>query len=973
MKKILLLLLVLAVVYTACKDDDPEYALGTRTLELSSPVDSIELTGILTTLKWDVSFEGNELGQTNFAKDKASFLYNVYVSDSRGGISAGNVFKEEGLTGTSVDVTGLHYNGIYYWQVVCLSGGEKLESEAAVFRAKEVKNFLSSEAYQVSEGLVSGIGRAETLDSLNKKLIKTVPGLFVWLKADKQTPASSIQEVSYLQFMVDDGSVKEYSLEVDKSNNTDVSSDLYVVGKDQISNIPNGEVLADFKKNISVYEGASFEVYQADGITVATDVQTGYQLIVTAEDGTTKTTYTLSVNKSTLAGVTSTAYTVSGSEISGIPYGESLSDFKANVTAAAGASFEVYQADGTTAATDLQTGYKLIVTAEDGTTKTTYSLSVNKSNLAGVTSTAYTVSSSEISGIPYGESLSDFKANVTAAAGASFEVYQADGTTAATDLQTGYQLIVTAEDGTTKTTYSLSVNKSNLASVTSTAYTVSSSEISGIPYGESLSDFKANVTAAAGASFEVYQADGTTAATDLQTGYKLIVTAEDGTTKTTYSLSVNKSNLAGVTSTAYTVSSSEISGIPYGESLSDFKANVTAAAGASFEVYQADGTTAATDLQTGYQLIVTAEDGTTKTTYSLSVNKSNLASVTSTAYTVSSSEISGIPYGESLSDFKANVTAAAGASFEVYQADGTTAATDLQTGYKLIVTAEDGTTKTTYSLSVNKSNLASVTSTAYTVSSSEISGIPYGESLSDFKANVTAAAGAAFEVYQADGTTAATDLQTGYKLIVTAEDGTTKTTYDITVASGVTTVTSAAGRIWMDRNLGAEQVATSSTDDLAYGDLYQWGRGADGHEKRNSGTTNIQSDSDTPGHGDFIIGSIDIRNWRSTPNDNLWDGVNGVNNPCPAGFRLPTKAEWQAESDSWVSQNSAGAFSSSLKLPVAASRNTDGEMENAGIGFYWCSDATNNVVNYMVLTQALVIMRTYDVPIFGMSVRCIKD
>jgi len=74
-----------------------------------------------------------------------------------------------------------------------------------------------------------------------------------------------------------------------------------------------------------------------------------------------------------------------------------------------------------------------------------------------------------------------------------------------------------------------------------------------------------------------------------------------------------------------------------------------------------------------------------------------------------------------------------------------------------------------------------------------------------------------------------------------------------------------------------------------------------------------------------------------------------------------------------VSQNSAVAFSSSLKLPVAASRNTDGEMENAGIGFYWCSDATNNVVNYMVLTQALVIMRTYDIPIFGMSVRCIKD
>ncbi|MFZ1451482.1 MAG: hypothetical protein WAT20_02205, partial [Ferruginibacter sp.] len=45
------------------------------------------------------------------------------------------------------------------------------------------------------------------------------------------------------------------------------------------------------------------------------------------------------------------------------------------------------------------------------------------------------------------------------------------------------------------------------------------------------------------------------------------------------------------------------------------------------------------------------------------------------------------------------------------------------------------------------------------------------------------------------------------------------------------------GKIWMDRNLGASRVATSSTDDLAYGDLYQWGRLTDGHQNRTSGTT----------------------------------------------------------------------------------------------------------------------------------------
>ncbi len=56
------------------------------------------------------------------------------------------------------------------------------------------------------------------------------------------------------------------------------------------------------------------------------------------------------------------------------------------------------------------------------------------------------------------------------------------------------------------------------------------------------------------------------------------------------------------------------------------------------------------------------------------------------------------------------------------------------------------------------------------------------------------------------------------------------------------------GRAWMDRNLGASRVAISSTDEEAYGDFYQWGRGTDGHEKRNSPIISTLSSSDTPDH-----------------------------------------------------------------------------------------------------------------------------
>jgi hypothetical protein len=66
----------------------------------------------------------------------------------------------------------------------------------------------------------------------------------------------------------------------------------------------------------------------------------------------------------------------------------------------------------------------------------------------------------------------------------------------------------------------------------------------------------------------------------------------------------------------------------------------------------------------------------------------------------------------------------------------------------------------------------------------------------------------------------------------------------------------ATGRIWMDRNLGAMQVATSSTDADSYGDLYQWGRGADGHQIRTSDTTNTLSSTDQPADGKFILAPI---------------------------------------------------------------------------------------------------------------------
>jgi hypothetical protein len=213
--------------------------------------------------------------------------------------------------------------------------------------------------------------------------------------------------------------------------------------------------------------------------------------------------------------------------------------------------------------------------------------------------------------------------------------------------------------------------------------------------------------------------------------------------------------------------------------------------------------------------------------------------------------------------------------------------------------------------------------------------------------------------------------------------------------TAVVEVTSITGRIWMDRNMGAEQVATSPTDAKAFGDLYQWGRGADGHQCRNSTEQTGRSSSDQPGHNRFITvtrASTTTNDWRNNQNDGLWQGVAGTNNPCPKGFRLPTDLEVRAERLTWSSQSHTGAFNSVLKLPLAGYRDINGDIlsiaQGSAYGFIWTSSdsgtsptAGDPYIQYK--SDALAYNNPGDNPASafenpydrarGYSVRCIKN
>jgi len=182
------------------------------------------------------------------------------------------------------------------------------------------------------------------------------------------------------------------------------------------------------------------------------------------------------------------------------------------------------------------------------------------------------------------------------------------------------------------------------------------------------------------------------------------------------------------------------------------------------------------------------------------------------------------------------------------------------------------------------------------------------------------------------------------------------------------------GKTWMDRNLGASRAAISITDSLAYGDLYQWGRASDGHQCRKSENFNYLSSNEHPNHDKFILAINGNFDWLSSQNDSLWQGVNGMNNPCPSGYRIPTSIEIDAEIATWSENNITGAFNSVLKIPMPGHRsNYDGSLNEVGRNAnYWSSSLNGTFASDLNFDLGNARISGEN-RAYGFSVRCIKN
>jgi len=181
-----------------------------------------------------------------------------------------------------------------------------------------------------------------------------------------------------------------------------------------------------------------------------------------------------------------------------------------------------------------------------------------------------------------------------------------------------------------------------------------------------------------------------------------------------------------------------------------------------------------------------------------------------------------------------------------------------------------------------------------------------------------------------------------------------------TVTYGVvSTNLSGANKCWITQNLGADHQASSATDatEASAGWYWQFNR-KQGY--KHDGTTRTPNTT-----------------WITSINENS-DWQSG-NDPCRlllgAGWRIPTKTEWENADATGGWDNYTETYASVLKLHAAGDlENLDGSLFARGFyGTYWSSTQYSSTEGWSLVLASGASNRSMGGKTYGLSVRCLRD
>ena len=333
--------------------------------------------------------------------------------------------------------------------------------------------------------------------------------------------------------------------------------------------------------SISLTSTDSSVTITGDGVKTLSFGNNSFPILVTAEDGVTKKTYTVNIKKVSSSFSVTGLTIVNTSDNSNIPYTPTFDQETLiyNATVGSGVNsvdISFVTSDGVTVTgagtKSLNIGdnsFPIVITASDGVTKKNYTVNIHKkSNVIAVSNLKIknVANNSDVSYSPaFNKDTLTYNASVTAdvnTVNISFVTtdntvtISGDGNKTLNLGNNTFNVIVTAEDGVTKKTYTINIKKlSN--DVTTTGLAIKNvSNNSNIPYSPKfdkdilvyeavvMNDVnKININLTKGNNNATITGNGTKNLAIGDNTFTVVVTAEDGVTKKTYTINVTRSEI----------------------------------------------------------------------------------------------------------------------------------------------------------------------------------------------------------------------------------------------------------------------------------------------------------------------------------------------------------------------------------------------------------------------------------------------